>query len=800
MLATAGACLASSDEESSETSALDTSNPGARIGSPFSTPMYWHWTDLGSDGDPTRCHDCSTTPATSPETASARTTLSNYVALLGPSWTGAPTEGTFAAAATEGDAVLTAAASDNVTAALAGVKSDFDAIIDATGGTGSATLHDPVKTTWVVAFPRTQARQLELEYKKDDGRFDQIHSYTAATPTLSELRMRGAKSFCAARSAAFEMDARKATAGYAFYDHSKSDFLWWHTGVTGASLRMLPSTKHLDHGSEAFAVPFQLSSRLAPISGPMMPSFGELAHPLVWLTADREIRSFEDWGNIHIGTCRTGLPFCIEGNLPTYRKVARNLEHDDALAGTAFSQRLTLDEIQIVNWGWFSLKAHADVTVETGLLNDHPLISPEGFVELFGPFVALASRLPVLDDLLSPEPSYAADAPLALNGPFVAFGGHSSIHDAPTTPASITRWRNNDDRAVTITDRISEGVGLSANVGFDVGPVNITVTGISSITNTSQQDIAVREQLSLVDQAQMLPPLLGTGTLAQTNVVVVPHSTSTFVFHPLTVSLEFKVSIPTPLGSIDLDWHQPFFTLTDIPIADPDPYGGDEHQRIRIGEYSDAPGFGGFDGISQRPKTVSYLVGRQVFEAFPQPVSACLADPRPVPPPDQIPARPTMGGPIQSHTCAIGPGNYDLNIGAPLLADTICSDPAVRDDFARQASDTFTGNSLDPSVLAIQKPLEVQCMKHVIDFVCRPTSLKVSPTSRSHVTTADEKVTYGNIVTECTTAFVYGVSDPDIEVAKAKAKALGNLVGEKLLVLRPCGDDGTPYDGSDVHP
>lgn len=791
----AGACF-DDPAEHEEVSALDTNNPGFQIGAPFSpSALAWHWTGVGSADDPTRCRDCATTPTTNPATEvnTSHTSLAAYVSALGgwplfPGGTAAPPT-PFVQAAAAGDAILASPTTDNVSKTLTDVKGDFDLIIALVGGTGTATLEPPVTTPWVVGFPKVQGRHVQTDFVRV-GAFDELRNY-GLPGDFSELRMRGAKTFCAARSAAFALDGHKAD-DYALYDHHDLDFLWWQTGVTGASLRMLPSAKFLDRDNEAFSIPLQLSSRLAPLSGPVMPNFGELVHPLVWLTADRERTSLEDFGTVRIGICRPGTPICIGANVPTYRKLIRNLEHDDAMAGTAFEQRLDIDNIQVVNWGFFSLRAGGYIDVETGKVQGmDPFAPATGRVEAFGAFPSLPLRSSVFDDVLTPS-SVAADAPLALNGPFVAIGGHSSVTTAPTSPAAITRWRNDDDRAITVTDRITEAVDLNASAGFALGPVDITVNGESKVEVTSQQDIAIREQLSLAKRSELLPPVLdASDNVAQTNLVAVPHSKTTYTLNPLAVTMTFKLDIETFFGTIHLDWTQPFFTLPSIPLGAPDEYGGLEAQRIRIGEYSDAALLGGFDGASQRPRSVSYLAGREPFEAFPSTVQACLADPTPLPPPGPPPARTPTSGPVHGHVCAVGPGDYNPNPNISILPDHICGDPAnpgdhsVRDEFAREASISWASNSTDPAILVVQQGLEVSCISQVIDFVCRPTSIAVSPTSRSHVLTLGEGGEYGALVKSCTTAFTWGTADP------VAAKAIGELVGSKLIPLVACHEDGS---------
>ncbi|HEX7704190.1 MAG TPA: hypothetical protein VF403_25785 [Kofleriaceae bacterium] len=112
-------------------------------------------------------------------------------------------------------------------------------------------------------------------------------------------------------------------------------------------------------------------------------------------------------------------------------------------------------------------------------------------------------------------------------------------------------------------------------------------------------------------------------------------------------------------------------------------------------------------------------------------------------------------------------------------------DHSVRDEFARAASISWPSNSTDPTILVFQQGLEVSCISHVIDFVCRPTSLAVSPTTRSHVLKVDEGGEYGALVKSCTTAFAYGTADP------VAAKAIGDLVGSKLIPLVACHEDGS---------
>lgn len=782
-----GACAADDVPTANTRQGLDVTAPGTGTTLPFDpSSLLWHWTTTGSGpSDPQGCRDCSTSPPTS------ATPLLSYSASLRDaiatpsSWGHLPS--TFARAAAAGDAQLAATgAASGVSAQLDRLAAEINTACALLGGDCKAT-HDhgdgDPPAPWAVRFPAVQGRHLTQQYVRS-GSYDVPESY-ALPASFAELRMRGAKSYCAMRSAAFAEGGPDAPTELT---HNDEGSWWkWTLGQTGAHVRLPQSQRFTDDAdAEAFMIPLRLSSTLAPIAGPAFPDLGELTHDLVWLSADRETATQEDWGPIKGKSCSYSPYFgyhCVGVTTYGYRTTSRELEHDDVLAGIPAHDELEL-EVPIGEWEPFSLSVGGKITVDSGKLSVGTKASG-GFVGYGAPASWLAPRDSVFD--AGPEwPSSAADGPISDNGGFSVMGGYSLVRSAPVTPPTETRWREDDDRAITVTDEVEEAFSVKPGLGLKLSEyVEIGLEGESSIGIKTRQDVTLREQLSLARRADARPyTLSGDGNFAQTNLVVVPHSQISGTLSPLTLSLKFEVTTTVPIfGTIKLEWSQPFFSFGDIEFS-PNTHDGQERERLRVGEFSDVEGVGA-DGASQSPKVVSWLPGKALFSAFDRPVAACLADDAPTPVPT-TPTPPSWSGPIRGRSCLVGPHTIDANRPLPALGD-VCAEGDLgaheREMFASQLANSWWHNFGGPE----QIPQETACIEQALELLCRPTSVAVSPMARSHVfDPVADGAAYNAWLMSCPIAFAGGSTTKD------EAIAIGNYVGASFMPLVPCDADGTP--------
>ncbi len=185
---------------------------------------------------------------------------------------------------------------------------------------------------------------------------------------LAELRWRGARSYCAMRQAALSAGGARLSLG----SWSIGDALFWSFGDVAPSLRFAPPVKDLDASSaNAFAIPLLLGGDVTPARGPILPNFGDLSHPLVWLTGDAEVFSDEDFGSFFLPPTECfGRGVCKPNPQEGFRKRFRNLKHVDVLAGTSASAILEVPDVLLATFGPASLFLNGTITIDSGLVED----------------------------------------------------------------------------------------------------------------------------------------------------------------------------------------------------------------------------------------------------------------------------------------------------------------------------------------------------------------------------------------------------------------------------------------------
>ncbi len=798
------ACTATTSDTSppGETSSeLDTVFPGGIVGTPFTAAFAQNWDDLGATTDDTKCRGCGTTPDFDPASQATTTlasgTFAEYTGSITPWAPGAGgLKATYAAAAAAGDAIFAGGSSfNNVDAELNDVVTDLNRICDVLN-VGCVIKKDDTETSrWARAFPKVQGRHLIAAYRTGTDGLDRLEAYR--TPrAFGELRSRAAKTYCAMRQAASAQQSYTDDA-YTLEDGSYKDFAFWTLGKTGASVKIMPPQKFTsDRESEAFVMPITLAGWPNPISGFAMPNFDQLSHRMAWVSGDREILSAEDPGIVHDRVCVSSPfgEFCRPISYRTNRKAYRNLEHVDVFSGEKVAGHVSVDKIPVFMVPpYFNLTMGGDIYVNGGQVDDGSPAAA-GRVRVPG-YDGLAPRGTTFDEIGTP--SLAADGPLALNGPFVVIGGRSLINTAATGFAPLTRWKQDDDRSVTIYDQVQEDLHLDATLGIKFGPVAVGLNAHSKLNVTQTQNVTLREQLSLVDGNNTKPVASGA-FIPQTNLVVVPQSNFHATWEPiklvLSMTLDFDLDLLLGTIHIHLGWDVPIYTSPDVTLGDNTILATDEVKRLRVGEYTDV-GETAFDGAHAGPSVYSHVPNHtNVFASFPPPgsplagdtVSSCLADPKgpsdpPTPPPHTPPPGPGVGA-----LCAVGPALAGPNATSPVPA-TLCTSSADLEAYAQTIADSWFANSSDPARLATQKDLEKQCLRKVAAYLCSGTSKLVSGPAISHVmSTTPDASRWGDLQEQCIKAFSMGTTE-------AAAPSVTDLVSRTLMPITLCKPDGTPY-------
>lgn len=171
-----------------------------------------------------------------------------------------------------------------------------------------------------------------------------FYAYHQQPTPFRELRERGARLYCAARTAQFAQgDA----------PHSMGERVGFSVNVLGATVDFLvvEPTMVLDgperftgdgaeNGAQAFGVPMLLGTRITPIRGLPLPGFREVRVPVSLVTGDTEVRNASESGPVFMGSdfqCswKSTPPYVVCAFIPRfetkYREDHLTITHLDAL-------------------------------------------------------------------------------------------------------------------------------------------------------------------------------------------------------------------------------------------------------------------------------------------------------------------------------------------------------------------------------------------------------------------------------------------------------------------------------------
>ena len=638
--------------------------------------------------DSTNCVGCSFTNGKDPDTSA---TLIDHpiVDAAPPALPGTGVLTSYAKMATKAQAVL-----DNQDAATQGadnIQGTLDTIHDMFELIPGASVDDVQlnKHQWVRSFKPVFGRHLK-------SLTSLINSPTYQDPQLlAELTDRGARSYCAMRNAAIAAPSGSMP----ILQHDLATALFWKLGHTNADVTLMPvdDTKNRDlsqAGSQAFYVPLAVGAEVAPLKGPLVPDFGELSHPLVWVTGDAEVLDTEP------------------GPFYSTQKY-RDIEHYDVFSGISYSGSIGFHNLQLMDLGLFQVEMGGTITMLAGALEDKKLANADSLVQ-----ADLSTPLPwpsyrnggdyydffglntIFKDgtwlsprqtsfwvsALNQNTSYSLDSPnsgifddaLGLNpncinevGQPTAFdnlwGGSSAncgitpfpdkhtsssavtytadqSHASPMRFGTAARWRNDDDRAFALRDSLKMKIDIDGAGGIDFGILAIQIMVQVSLDVTSYVDTMIREHLSGGDRTlATLTPSTTAGAdqkFLQSNVTVTPTGENSVGIDPLAVLLNFKLG-PLPfIGT--LQWEPTIFDLGDVLKLMSNPAIPGEASRLRVGEFSELP-----PALASTTPLDSHFPGGSNFASMPETVAQCLAEsksgghlPTPKPPGPPPPAPP----------------------------------------------------------------------------------------------------------------------------------------------------------------
>lgn len=592
-----------------------------------------------------------------------------------------------------------------------------------------------------------------------------------------DVRMRGARLYCAARKAQLEQAGLPASLGervgfsVSLVGHTIDFLVIEPTLALDGPERFTGAAGDL---SRAFTVPFLLGTRVTPIRGLGLPGFGEIRVPLELVTGDSEVVTAAEKRPVFVGWKFQCPPCQLVPDLVTqHGKSYRTATHVDAISSAGFAAEK-------------AFRADAEFTLFIlGPLEVSGLLGLDFEV---GAFESRDERV------LAGFPTPQAREGFLLENPL----GHVRYHDGPWQAAvRPLRWRvlpegqsdpfwtrpilpllnQVDLRAVTNDDHLAESrtsltldLGLKGQLGVTSSVFTITLSVEGHVGGNVAQRFELRDALMAQDPLEpgFLPRMRPIAAVS-----VHPRQTASVNFNGLTAKLHFYLD----LGFFgEIDFTKTFFNLKPQPLASYDSFDslapGDEAFVFRLGSGSSA------GEPLKKPKVLSHLPQRAHFESFDQDVDACLADETPlpeVPPPCE--AQKDDGAPPKAEVCLYGPGFRTLVDLVPQVTPGICG-----------KIEGFVGES----GLAGE---QAQCVGDYLRFLCAPTSKEQVYESRlviGRVWNLDQAMSeeLHAIVQECANAFVTG-SGP---AAKAKAKELA----EELVGVAACKSDATLLGDADL--
>jgi hypothetical protein len=581
----------------------------------------------------------------------------------------------------------------------------------------------PAPQEWFRAFKPIQTRS------RNSTSFASKHPLS-----LEELRHRGARSYCAMRETARQQDlARQAgTPRYLQTQSTSSTFLEWKIGKAESTVAIGSPTKNVNSKvANVFVIPMAVGSNIAPIHGPLVPSPGQIVHPISWISGD-------------------SIVFSVEGS-----QTFINSQHADAFIGQRVSGSIVASNLPLFRYGFINVTAAFTFSAEYGTL-----LSPDGTASglqseltagrgLWIPLPTPTHRTHLLDKLVN---GHYRPTEIGSDSAFSADGTIGFIREddgfAPgyafvLWPGYWTRVRTTDDRAVTVGDRIQERLAVnyagSFGASFGLLTIDISVGGSSTLDLNVRQLTTLREQVSAVDSTKLLPfgdtMPSGANVLGQSNLIVVPETKKDYTIEPLTVIGSVRVHGTIGPFGVDKSFSQQILKLPSIDLGSKDQQIGNEASRLRVGSFTDLgleyddtdPEENYRSAYSHLPHPTLAENAIPSFASFPSDgnnyVGKCIADTSTPPgnPPAPTPAAP--GTPPQLKLCVYGPTCPTvLDAGGPPrgtqcpnlwnIPSNICAPGGV--------TNYLNARGYPPGATRT-------CFNSVLTFLCDPT---VSPAAR----------------------------------------------------------------------
>lgn len=505
---------------------------------------------------------------------------------------------------------------------------------------------------------------------------------------FDDLRLQGARMYCAARRAQFVQGGSARSLGERvgfsidLMGHTIDFLVVEPTVAIGGASKFLaaPVAGVPPDGAQAFAVPFLFGTRVTPIRGLGLPSLGEARVPVVLVTGDTEVKTASNKRLVYeIG--KGGLVSQL-----VFGREHKTVTHVDAIVSAGFygNEKYLVDkQFPLFALGPLIVSGLFELNYEVG----------KPFLFTHEPDMPWHPDDRVLQ--LAPWPNTARVGHLYQNttgfryhdgawllakkrgGPYFEWQAQPDGLTDPFWTDQIAKLSHidvralmNDDRKFATSTALRLTLGLKGTLGQTFGPFTVSADVQGTFTGTVAQNHVLRD--ALIAEA---PPLAFLPRMVPAPVVTVrPQQTARVDLDELTASLHFHLDLL--FDSLDFD--ETFFEVPGINVADYDSDDswepGDEQYMLRIGTGS------ALGTAMTKPAVASHLPGGAEFATFLEDVPACLADETPAPalkPP--CPPEPGSGEIPTIDVCVYGPSLSLIeklgskNVSLPGLPNKACT-------------------------------------------------------------------------------------------------------------------------------
>ena len=658
---------------------------------------------------------------------------------------------------------------------LLGPIQGFLDVLAALPGSTAPTLSDLPDERVCLSYQPVYARWLASQHKP------KLVTYHSNPVVFREARERGARLYCAARTAQFAQgDA----------SHSMGERAGFSVNVLGQQVDFFVTEARFsldgperftglgaNNGGQAFEIPMLLGTRITPIRGLPLPGFDEVRVPVSLVTADGELRNRAEPGLIVLKTEFGGKVLVVPGHRKTYQTAT----HVDLIRTGSVGTKLDGAKTELFRVGPLAVEIGFDISYLVGDLtpgNQRVLLAP-GFP------AARSGRLWVqpgsgrrnhdgrwrlvmpargLFDLLGiSAPTWFVD-PDGVTDPF-----WREPVDVIFPPPLEVRLIQDDDHSLESETALTIAGSLGGELGGGFGPFHVSLTVTGTLTGSVKQAFVLRDALAAQDQG-------GAAMAPISGLAVRSRQEGGADLAPATGTLHFHLSLLWPFDDIDFD--EELFSVDKVKLANYDTED-DLPLTNASDEYAFRLGTGADNGDTlEKPAVWSHFPSSTgEFASFPTDVAACLADPTenpPTPPPcEEVPPQGTVPS---AELCVYGPANEMEGLLGASIPPHVCSNlPGF-----------LGGLSVTPEVL--------ECLETHFAFLCSPVS-KQQPLSGnfsevvSHVLRLEDpldQAAFANVIDVC--AHALGLSTNE------QAEQLS----QDLVATKACSADGTLLDGDDI--